>query len=78
MKWLIPFNTEIVPEMELHRKPWTFQLYSNQPQLFMDFPISSKILKNNPINDLRAMQTQSKIWADFLNKYVGTGEYENT
>ena len=42
----------------------------------MDFSISYKILKNDLIDDLRAMQTQQELWADFSNKHLRTGEYE--
>ena len=50
--------------------------YCDSLRLFIDFLISSKMMKNNLIEDLRAMQTQSKTWAKSLNKHSPTREYE--
>ena len=50
--------------------------YCDSLRLFIDFLISSKMMKNSLIEDLRTMQTQSKAWAKFLNKHSPTREYE--
>ena len=76
LHWLIPLNKDILPEKKLHRQPGIIRLYSNQLQLFIDFLISCKILKNNPIDDLRAMRILSKIWVKILNKQIRTSQYE--
>ena len=50
--------------------------YCDSLRLFIDFLISSKMMKNILIEDLRAMQAQSKAWAKSLNKHSPTREYE--
>ena len=76
LHWLIHLNKDILAEKKLHRQPGIIPLYSNQLQLLIDFLISCKILKNNPIHDLRAVRTLSKIWAEILNKQIPTSQYE--
>ena len=75
-KWLTPFKKELLPGTKRPRRPGTIRSYCNSLRLFIDFLISSKIMKNNPIEDLRAMQTQSKAWAKSLNKQSRTREFE--
>ena len=75
LHWLITLYKDILPE-KLHRQPGIIRLQSNQLQVFIDFLISCKILKNNPIDDLRAMRTSSKIWAEILKKQIRTSQYD--
>ena len=42
----------------------------------MDFLISYKIWRNNPIHDLLATRTLSKVLAGILNKHIRTSQYE--
>ena len=57
-KWLIPFKKELLAGTKRPRRPGTIRSFCNSLRLFIDLLISSKIMKNNPIEDLRAMQTQ--------------------
>ena len=65
-----------ITRKKLHRQPGTIQVYSNPLQLFMDFLKSYKIWRDNPVDDLLAMQTLSKVWAGILNKYIRTSQKE--
>ena len=42
----------------------------------MNFLISYKIWRNNPIDDLLATWTLSNVWAGILNKHIRTSQYD--
>ena len=42
----------------------------------MNFLISYKIWRNNPIDDLLATWTLSNVWAVILNKHIRTSQYD--